>query len=311
MAHLLDDQADHLGGGDDLYEEGGFELTTRSAGSSRRSPTSRVFTGGSDIRAGHRARPRADADLAPAHPHRGADLRLHALPPGRRDLPRARVRVGHATRAPTSPACLRAWARAAAAVPARDRMELLGGHRRARVGWSRWCPASRWTSSCASRIFAPLGMNDTAFFTERRGTGWRPVHAGPGGTGSAPRSTRRRGGVAPPSLLAAAAGWSRRRPTTTGSPRCCCGQPGGELDGVRLLGAADGGATWPATICPAALDLAQFGRPLTRETRSRHRLRARVLGRHRPGGGQGLPPWASTAGAARPARRSGSTRPRS
>ena len=81
--------------------------------------------------AGHGAGDGADPPLAPAHPHLGADLRLPPRPPGRRRLPPARLRVdepaGHGPRG-----VLRRLGRPAAALPARDGVELLRLHRRAR-----------------------------------------------------------------------------------------------------------------------------------------------------------------------------------
>ena len=81
-----------------LYEEGGFELTDplyRYIPSFREV---RVFAGGSDI--SYKTVPAAEPIriLAPAVSHLRSDLRLHAQPPGGRDLPRPRLRVGLAAR---------------------------------------------------------------------------------------------------------------------------------------------------------------------------------------------------------------------
>ena len=87
---------------------------------------------------------------------------------------------------------------------------------------------------------------------------------------------------------------------------------GGELDGVRLLGPRTV-ATWPATTCPGGADLEAFGRPLFAETTfDGRRLRPRLLrGRTtRSPSKVAVVARASSAGAARRARRSGSTRSR-
>ena len=102
-----------------LYEEGAFELTDPVSGYIPSFADARVFTGGSDI-AGHRAGHRADADLAPAHPHRRPDLRL---PPRRTRSTRmyraAGLRVGAARAASTWPRSCDLLGGHAAAVPAR------------------------------------------------------------------------------------------------------------------------------------------------------------------------------------------------
>ena len=81
-----------------LYEEGGFELTDpvyRYIPSFR---DVRVFAGGSDI--SYKTVP-ATEPIRIWHllsSHLRPDLRLHAQPPGGRDLPRPRLRVGLAAR---------------------------------------------------------------------------------------------------------------------------------------------------------------------------------------------------------------------
>ena len=131
MAHLLDDEADHLGRGDAAV--GGGAL--RAQGPDRALPARvrraarvrRRRDGEGPDAAGRRA----DPDVAPAHPHVGADLRVPPSRRSRRALPRGRPRVGHAAgHGPRS--LLRAVGRAAAAVPARHGVELRRLHRRAR-----------------------------------------------------------------------------------------------------------------------------------------------------------------------------------
>src|SRR4051795_5899514 len=78
LAHLLDDQADHLGRGHDALR-GGRALALRPGGEVHpilRGPA-RVSPGDGGG-AGDRARRGADARLAPAHAHLGADLWLPA-----------------------------------------------------------------------------------------------------------------------------------------------------------------------------------------------------------------------------------------
>ncbi len=112
-----------------LYEEGAFELTDPITRWLPEFADTRVYVAGLGAEAGDRAPDRADPGLAPAHPHLRADLRLPPRPPGRRRLPRRRPRVGHPARRR-----LRRGHPAvgvdAAGVPARQRVELRGVHRR-------------------------------------------------------------------------------------------------------------------------------------------------------------------------------------
>ncbi len=119
----------------------------------------------------------------------------------------------------------------------------------------------------ASRIFGPLGMTDTAFFTgeaDRLATLY-----GVGGDGQlAEISAMGAAALAEPTLLSGggglvstAADYDRFTQMLLSRP----GSPGGELDGVRLLG--------PRTVAymsrnhlPGHQDLEQFGRPLYAET---------------------------------------------
>src|SRR4051812_46319619 len=113
-----------------LWEEGAFELKDEVARFLPEFADARVHRR-LVAEAGHRARHRADARLAPADPHLRDDLRLPLCASGRRDLPRARLRVGDAAGARSRRVLCRLGADAAA-LPARQRVELLGLHRRAR-----------------------------------------------------------------------------------------------------------------------------------------------------------------------------------
>jgi CubicO group peptidase (beta-lactamase class C family) len=119
----------------------------------------------------------------------------------------------------------------------------------------------------ASRIFGPLGMTDTMFWTsdaERlaalytRGPDGRPARLDAlGDLALAPPSLLGGGG----GLLSTAADYDRFTQMLLGRPE----SPAGELDGTRLLG--------PRTVrymgrnhLPGNLDLKTFGRPLYAET---------------------------------------------
>ena len=154
-----------------------------------------------------------------------ADVRVHVRPPGRRPLPPRPASSGASPGDSTSPAS-RPAGRAAAAVPARHRVEL-----------RRWAldvlgrvveviPACRSTTFVQTHVLDPLGMTDTTWSVDEANapTGW-------------PRCTRRRRGLA---RRCASTPWAtrprRRRPapwaaagcvgppaTTSASPRCCAG----------------------------------------------------------------------------------------
>ena len=81
-----------------LYEEGAFELTDPVSALIPSFGDVRVYTGRLRRQAGDRARHRAGADLAPADPHRGPDLRLPPDARRRRAVPRGRLRVRLAAR---------------------------------------------------------------------------------------------------------------------------------------------------------------------------------------------------------------------
>ena len=136
-----------------LYEEGAFELKDpvakfipSFAGDPRLSR--RLGTG-----PGHRPGDRAAADVAPAHAHVRPDVRMAPPPRHRRAVPQGRFRVGRACRVDAR-RLLRPVGRAAAAVPARHRVELRRLDRRARPRRGGRCQACRSTASSTS-AFSP------------------------------------------------------------------------------------------------------------------------------------------------------------
>ena len=180
VAHLLDDQADHVGRGDDAV--GGGRVRAQGPGrerSSRRSPT----------RACGRAAASTSRSPRPAlEPVRmwhllthtaGLDLRLPLRAPARRRLPRPRLRVRRAAgHGPRARAC-DAWAALPLLFEPGTRVQLLRLHRRARPAWSRCSPGSRSTCSSRSASSARSGMTDTALRRAPTRTGW-PRSTSPG-----------------------------------------------------------------------------------------------------------------------------------
>ena len=227
----------------------------------------RVFTGGSELAAGDRAGDRADARVAPAHPHRRAHLRL---PPRRTRSTACTARPGSsgARRKDLDlAACCERVGRAAAAVRAR-----------ARGGTTRWPPTcsaalvevvsgQTLDAFFAERIFGPLGMTDTALL----GAGGRPRPARravrprarhPRGCSATTRwaraidRTRRRS-------CPAAAGWCRPPATTTASPRCSGGAASSTACGCSARAPS---ATWRTNHLPGGVDLEAFGQSTFAET---------------------------------------------
>ena len=221
-----------------LWEEGAFELKDpvsrahrelrRRARVERRKPE----------QASDRARGGAGADLASADPHVGADVRLSLRGPGGRDLPRARLRVGRAARCRPRRR-LRRVGRDAAALPARQRVELLRLDRRAR-------PRRRGRVRAAARRVLPGAHLRPARDDRHRlrrvrpGPARRPLRAGP----EAQRPHGRRGAAPAGSAV-------RRRRARVHRGRlpplhaACCSRTARRCSGpVRC-------ATWPATTCPA------------------------------------------------------------
>ena len=150
LPHLLDDQADHVRRRDEAVGAGGV----RAEGPRR--PVHPRLRGHAGLPQRLRAQPhdgtgvRADPPVAPAHAHVRAHLRLPPRPPGRRDVPQPRVRVGLAARRrPRGGAARPGRACRCCSSPAGS------GTTRSpptsSAGWSRSPRDARWTSSCARR----------------------------------------------------------------------------------------------------------------------------------------------------------------
>ena len=270
-----------------LYEEGAFELNDPVARYLPAFADARVYSGGAGPEPVTAPGHRADPDLAPADPHRRAHLRLPPRPPRRRHLPGRRLRVGQPA-GPGPGRGLRRLGAAAAAVPARHRVELLRRHRRARAGWSRSSPARRSTASSPSASSARSGMTDTGFFGADA----------PSRTGSPPSTapTRDRRGhaarrvgaaVLPPRPVLSGGGGlvstAARLPPL--HPACCAAAASSTVPGCSAPARC---AYMASNHLPGGADLAAFGRPAVRRDRLRRgRLRAGVRRRPRPGQGQG------------------------
>ena len=137
VAHLLDDQAGHLRRGDDALRRGRLRPDRSDRPLVARVRATAGLCQGLRPQPAHRAGDRTDPVVAPAHPYLGPDLRVPPRASRRRDVPRGRVRMGHAART-RSGRVRRAMGAAATGVPAGQRMELFGLFGRARqAGRSR------------------------------------------------------------------------------------------------------------------------------------------------------------------------------
>ena len=192
-------------------------------------------------RPGHRARDRADPGLAPAHPHRRADLRLPPQHPVD-EMYRAKGYEFGAPRGHGPRRGLRRLGRAAAAVPAGHRVELRRLHRRAGPGRrGRLRPAAgRVPRRARAR---PAGhdrhrvLGRAADDLDRLATLYLPNPRG----GLVPqRGDGRRDHPPADASCPAAAGWCP--PPADYHRFTQMLARGGELDGVRLLVAR---APWP------------------------------------------------------------------
>ena len=180
-------------------------------------------------------------------------------------------------------ACCERVGAAAAALPARQRVELRRLHRRARARRSRSISGQPLDEFLAERILGPLGMVETALLRAPR-----PTTAGsPRSTSPDPetgRATRSPMSATPPAgrptACRAAAASSRRAADYHRFTRMLL--RGGELDGVRLLGPRTlrlhgeqpaAGRRRPRGVRPPAV---------RRDDVRRRRLRPRLLGRRGP-----------------------------
>ena len=292
-----------------LYEEGAFELKDQVSRFIPSFADAARVPAGLGAAARDRAGDRADAHLAPAHPHLGAHLRLPPRASRRRHVPRRRLRVGLAAEAGPR-RVLRRLGVDPAAVPARHRVELRRVDRRARprVRGRRRQAARR---GLRERIFEPLGMAETAFFApEHDHDRLAALYVANPADGTALRMDAM--GDAAKSPPAAFMGGGGLVSTAADYHRFCTMLlNGGELDGARVLGPHTlaymasnhlPGARRPRGVRPPAVR-----RDDLRRRRLRPRLR-RAAGRGRQqDAGRAT---ASSSGAGRRAPRSGSTRPR-
>ena len=194
----------------------------------------RVYRGGSALKPGTVRRHRADPDLAPAHPHRRAHLRVPPRAPGRRDVPRRRASSSARPAGWTSRRCCEAWAGCrCCSSPAPS------GTTRwpptCSAGSSRWPPVRRWTRSSPSgsslrwawptpRSRSPRTTSTgSPRCTSRPGTGGLLRNAALGDAATRPPTFLSGGG----GLVSTAADYHRFAQML---------RRGGELDGVRLLG---------------------------------------------------------------------------
>ena len=308
--HLLDDQADHLGRRDDALRGG--RVRAHRPGQ-RVHPVVRRHA---RLRAGPATSPvtapgrRADADLAPAHPHRRAHLRVPRTPARSTRSTGRRASSGARRPGSTSTACVRRVGGAAAALPAGHRVELLRRHRRARAASSRWSPGSRWTVLRRADLRA-AGDDRHRLLRRggRRGPAGRALHAGPRTGGPIPLDDARQ--RVPPAAGAAPGGGGlvshrRRLPpvhpdaarAAASSTACGCSAPHRRVHGPQ----PSARRRRPGGVRSAAV---------RRDHLRGRRLRAGL--RRRTGPGERQVPGlarASSAGAAPRARRSGWIRPR-
>ena len=196
LAAGVDDQADHLGGGHDALRG----RRVRAQGPDRavdpgRCQDMRVYRGGFGGIGGEPACGRAHPGLAPAHPHRRADLRVPLRPSGRRPVPGRRFRVGHPPGLDLAGCCdggpgCRCCSNRAREFNYSVATDVLGRLVEVISGQSL-------DEFFRTRIFEPLGMTDTAFWARpgRRQSAWPPPTwrnpEGATGSGGADRRERR------------------------------------------------------------------------------------------------------------------------
>ena len=313
LAHLLDDQAGHLGRGDDAVRGGRLRAQRpdlQVAARVRRDPRLRRRVGDE---AGHRPAGRADPGVAPAHAHVRAHLRLPPRAPGRRDVPRDGSRVGHPPRRRLRRG-LPQWASIPLVVPARHRVELRRLHRRPGP------PGRGDVRAAARRVLraADLRAPRHARHVVRPARGRRPESLA---RLYGPSRAARRPATGLPFIEAFDAA-AHTKPAFLSGGGGLVSTAGDYLRFIELLrrrGSYDGGRllgprtsrTWSATTCPAT--------PTSRASAGRCSPRRRCAGWASAWASRwsstrcatpSSPMRATTAGAARPRRRSTSTRSR-
>ena len=224
VAHLLDDQAGHLGRRADALRAG--RARAHRPGLALH-PVVRRHAG---LRRGL-----GGATRAPCPPSsRCGSGTCSPTPPGSPTASTTRTRSTRSTgrkgfefgvpRGMDLAAACDAWAGHAAGVPARRASGTTPWPPTCSAASSRWCPGRRLDAFFAEHILGPLGMTDTAFWVGRTTSTGSPRSTSPDPRGRACAATS--GWATPPPARRrsspAAAAWSPPRPTTTGSPRCCC-----------------------------------------------------------------------------------------
>ena len=291
-----------------LYEEGAFELKDPVSKFIPSFADARVLPQRFGVQAGHRAADRAGADVAPAHPHLRADLRLPSPARHRCAVPDRPASSGVRRRASiSSSVVMRGPALPLAFQPGTEwnygvSTDVLGRVVEVDLG-----PAARRV--LPERIFAPFGMNETGFFVApETGSSGRPS-VRPASHRPARRSSAR-SNMSPPSPPATLSGGGGLWGTADDYLRFCHLMLGrGELDGVRLLGSRTvdymtrnhlpGGADLEIVRAPAV-------RRDDRSTESGSVSGSRSSSTRPPIGYSAR--RTSTPGAAPPARRSSATR---
>ena len=230
-----------------LWEEGAFELKDPVAQFIPAFADARVWARREPAQAGDRARGRAGAHVAPAHPH-VAGSRTASTTRTRSTASTATTASSSARRQGMDLARVRAtrWAALPLLFEPGTRVELQRLHRRARPGGRGRSPASRSTRSSRSASSARSGMTDTG------------VRAPP--TRAAGRALRRPGlvrndaararrALRAPAFLSGGGGLVSTAADYHRFTRMLLG--GGERT-ARACSAPVRCATWPATTCPAA-----------------------------------------------------------
>ena len=282
-----------------LWEEGAFELKDPVAKFIPAFADARVWAGGNQHKPVTRAGDRAGAHVAPAHAHGRAHLRLPLRAPARRRLPRPRLRVRRAARHGPRQA-VRRLGRAAAAVRARHASSTTPWPPTSSAALVEVLSGQSLDAFFQERILGPLGMTRHRVQRASTRTAW-PRSTGPGSSATtawasaalrAPTILSGGGG-----LVSTAADYHRFTTMLVAAASAPAARhPYAPLHGPQ----------------PPARRRRAEGRRASdhlRDPERRHGLRARLLGRPRPGGDEDRrSPGRARAGAGWRAPRSGSTR---